>query len=186
MIREIVWYGDNILKEMSSPVDKVDGEIITLIDDMFETMYNANGVGLSAVQIGVLKSVITVGFDEDDGDSVKIALINPEIIEYSDEEECGEEGCLSVPDIRDDVFRSITIKVKYLDIEGNEKILEASDFFARVLQHEIDHINGIMFIDRLEPHQKKIHKKELKDIRIQNQNRVNKKSLKEWKIFYLI
>lgn len=178
MIREIVWYGDNILREISPPVDKVDGEIEILIDDMFETMYDANGVGLSAVQIGVLKSVITVGFNEDDGHSIEIALINPEIIEYSDEEENGEEGCLSIPDVRDDVFRSITIKVKYLDTEGNEKTLEASDFFARVLQHEIDHVNGILFIDRLEPHQKKTHKKELKDIRLQSQNRANKESLR--------
>jgi len=179
MIREIVWYGDNILKEMSSSVDKIDCEIKTLIDDMFETMRNANGVGLSAVQIGILKSVITVGFNDDDENSVEIALINAEIIEYSDEEECGEEGCLSVPNIMDDVFRSTTIKVKYLDIEGVENILEVSDFFARVLQHEIDHTNGIIFIDRLEPHQKKIHKKELKDLRLQSKNRDNKKSLKE-------
>ena len=178
MIREIVWYGDNILKEVSSPVNKIDDEVKTLIDDMFETMYDANGVGLSAVQVGVLKSVITIGFDDDDGNKIEMALINPVIIEENDEEECGEEGCLSVPDIRDDVYRSITIKVKYLDIEGVEQILEASDFFARVLQHEIDHTNGIIFIDRLESYQKKTHKKELKDLRVQSQSRSKKESLK--------
>lgn len=165
MIREIFCYGSSILRNMSLDVDKVDDEIKILIEDMFETMYNANGVGLSAVQIGVLKRVVTVGYEEEDGTEIKIALINPKIIGYGDEEECGEEGCLSIPDVRDDVFRYSTIKVQYIDTEGLHQILEAHNFFARVLQHEIDHTNAVLFIDRLESYQKKTHKKELKEIR---------------------
>ncbi len=179
MIREIVWYGDEVLKQKSHTVEKIDADIKELINDMFETMYQNNGVGLAAVQVNVLKKVIIVGIPQEDESMFEMALINPEIIYHSDEECEGEEGCLSIPDIVDDVFRSTSIKVKYLDIDNNEQILEANDFLARVIQHEIDHTNGILFLDRLESHQKRMHKKDLKFIKSESLKRQNTKSVNE-------
>ncbi|MEI0603899.1 peptide deformylase [Brachyspira alvinipulli] len=168
MLRELVIYGDERLQQVSEKIEKIDDEILTLIDDMFETMYKERGVGLAAVQIGILKRLIVISvpdLDDEKKPDFKLALINPEIIWHSDEMEILEEGCLSFPEIRDDVARYQKIKVKYLDKEGNEQILEAEDYIAKVLQHEIDHTNGISFIDRLESYQKRRLKKELKELR---------------------
>ncbi|WP_297204554.1 peptide deformylase [uncultured Brachyspira sp.] len=168
MLRELVIYGDERLQQVSEKIEKVDDEILTLIDDMFETMYKERGVGLAAVQIGILKRLIVISvpdLDDEKKPDFKLALINPEIIWHSDEMEILEEGCLSFPEIRDDVARYQKIKVKYLDKQGNEQILEAEDYIAKVLQHEIDHTNGISFIDRLESYQKRRLKKELKELR---------------------
>lgn len=176
MIREIVWYGNEILKQKSHTVKKINEDIKKLIDDMFETMRENNGVGLAAVQIGVLKRIIVLGIPKEDESIFEVALINPEIIYHSEEECEGEEGCLSVPDIIDDVFRYTSIKVKYLGIDNNEQILEASHFFARVIQHEVDHTNGILFLDRLESYQKRMHKKDLKYIRSESLKRQNKRA----------
>lgn len=170
MIRDLIIYGDERLQQKSLYIEKVDDEILDLIEDMFETMYKANGVGLAAVQIGILKRLIVISvpnFDneEEEKPDFKLALINPEIIWHSEEKEILEEGCLSFPEIRDEVARYKNIKVKYIDINGEEQILEASDYIAKVLQHEIDHTNGITFIDRLESYQKRRLKKELKELR---------------------
>ncbi|WP_300757711.1 peptide deformylase [uncultured Brachyspira sp.] len=168
MLRELVIYGDERLQQVSEKIEKIDDEIITLIDDMFETMYKERGVGLAAVQIGVLKRLIVISvpdFDDETKADFKLALINPEIIWHGEEKETLEEGCLSFPEIRDDVARYKEIKVKYLDKEGNEQILEAEGYIAKVLQHEIDHTNGISFIDRLESYQKRRLKRELKELR---------------------
>ena len=168
MLRELVIYGDERLQQVSEKIEKIDDEILTLIDDMFETMYKERGVGLAAVQIGILKRLIVISvpdLDDEKKPDFKLALINPEIIWHSDEMEILEEGCLSFPEIRDDVARYQKIKVKYLDKEGNEQILEAEYYIAKVLQHEIDHTNGISFIDRLESYQKRRLKKELKELR---------------------
>lgn len=175
MLRELVIYGDDRLKENSEYVSEVDNEINILIDDMFETMYHENGVGLAAVQIGVLKRVIVISvpdFDDEKKPDFKLALVNPEIIWHNEDTETLEEGCLSIPGIREDVSRYTKIKVKYIDRDNKEQILEAENYVAKVLQHEIDHTNGILFIDRLEPHQKRSLKRALKEIRI---NRNNKK-----------
>ena len=173
MIRDLIIYGDERLQQKSLYIEKVDDEILTLIEDMFETMYKAKGVGLAAVQIGILKRLIVISvpdFDEEEDKysekpDFKLALINPEIIWHSDDKEILEEGCLSFPEIRDEVARYKNIKVKYIDTNGEEKILEAKDYIAKVLQHEIDHTNGITFIDRLESYQKRRLKKELKELR---------------------
>ena len=168
MIRDLVIYGDERLKQESDIVASVDDEIKTLIDDMFETMYSARGVGLAAVQIGVMKRVIVISvpdWDDDKKPDFKMALINPEITWHNEEMEILEEGCLSIPNIRDDVARFTHIKVKYMDTEGNNKEMNAYDYVAKVLQHEIDHTNGILFIDRLEAHQKRRLKRELKELR---------------------
>ena len=168
MNRELVIYGDERLKKISEKIEKIDDKIINLIDDMFETMYKERGVGLAAVQIGVLKKIIVISvpdFDDETKPDFKLALINPEIIWHSDDTETLEEGCLSFPDIRDEVSRYKQIKVKYLDKENKEQILLAEDYIAKVLQHEIDHTNGISFIDRLESFQKRRLKRELKELR---------------------
>lgn len=168
MLRELVIYGDERLQQISEKIEKIDDEILTLINDMFETMYKERGVGLAAVQIGILKRLIVISvpdFDDETKPDFKLALINPEIIWHGEEKEILEEGCLSFPEIRDDVARYKEIKVKYLDKEGNEQILEAEGYIAKVLQHEIDHTNGISFIDRLESYQKRRLKRELKELR---------------------
>ncbi|WP_295162084.1 peptide deformylase [uncultured Brachyspira sp.] len=168
MLRELIIYGDERLKQVSEKIEKIDEEILTLIEDMFETMYKERGVGLAAVQVGILKRLIVISvpdFDDEKKPDFKLALINPEIIWHGEEKEILEEGCLSFPEIRDDVARYKQIKVKYIDKEGNEQILEAEDYTAKVLQHEIDHTNGISFIDRLESYQKRRLKRELKELR---------------------
>lgn len=180
MTRELIWYGNDILKKTSEKVYIIDDEIKTLIADMFETMYKENGAGLAAVQIGVLKRVIVISvpaYEESDNEFendkknksgkeyFSLALINPEIIYKSEKTEIEDEGCLSFPGIRDVVERFYEVHVKYTNIEGKEEILKAKGFMARAIQHEIDHINGITFIERLLPHQKKKLKRELKEIR---------------------
>ena len=173
MIRDLVIYGDERLKQESEVVKIVDEEIKTLIDDMFETMYDARGVGLAAVQIGVMKRVIVISvpdWDDDKKPDFKMALINPEITWHNEEMEILEEGCLSIPNVRDDVARFTHIKVKYMDIDGNNQEMDAYDYVAKVIQHEIDHTNGILFIDRLEPYQKRKHKRNLKEIRNKHKN----------------
>ena len=151
---------DEFLRKKSKPVKDFDENLWELLDDMKETMHQNDGVGIAAVQVGVLKRAVIV-----EPNGMFLELINPEIIWHSDEMEILEEGCLSFPEIRDDVARYQKIKVKYLDKEGNEQILEAEDYIAKVLQHEIDHTNGISFIDRLESYQKRRLKKELKELR---------------------
>lgn len=168
MIRDLVIYGDERLQQVSEKIEKIDNEILTLIDDMFETMYKERGVGLAAVQIGILKRLIVISvpdFDDEKKPDFKLALINPEIVWHGEEMEILEEGCLSFPEIRDDVARYKEIKVKYMDKEGNEQVLETNDYAAKVLQHEIDHTNGISFIDRMESFQKRRLKRELKELR---------------------
>lgn len=171
MTRELVIYGDDTLMEKSLDVQKIDEEILNLIDDMFETMYKSNGVGLAAVQIGILKRIIVISvpdMENEDNPDFELALINPEIIWHGEDTNILEEGCLSFPEIRDEVARYNSIKVKYLDTNNEEQIIEANDYIARVLQHEIDHTNGITFIDRMESYQKRRLKKDLKELRASN------------------
>ncbi len=134
---------DPILREKSKLVPKITPNIHKLLDDMAETMYDAAGVGLAAPQIGILKRVIVL--DPADGTGL-IEMINPEVLETSGNE-IGPEGCLSIPGLHGDVNRYQKIKVKGLDRHGNEVIMEAEDFLARIFQHEIDHLNGVLFTD---------------------------------------
>lgn len=143
-IRNIRKEEDPVLRKISKPVDTIDDKIITLLDDMIETMYDADGVGLAAPQVGILKRVIVI----DIGEGV-IELINPEII-AEDGVQCDNEGCLSLPGITEEVARPRTVKVKGFDRFGNEIIVEGEELLARALCHEIDHLNGILFIDRAE------------------------------------
>lgn len=143
-ILEIKEYGEPILREKALPVEEVTPEILNLIKDMAETMYTASGVGLAASQVGVPKRIILVDGEEDG----LIVLINPMIIK-SEGEVVEEEGCLSVPDIYSQVKRSFKVTIKALNENGDPIEITKEDLIARALQHEIDHLDGILFIDRI-------------------------------------
>ncbi|MBO6825095.1 MAG: peptide deformylase [Sneathiella sp.] len=143
---------DPRLKTISEPVAEVNDEIRKLVDDMFETMYEAPGIGLAAIQVGVQKRLLVVdviGKNDEENDPDPIALINPEITWVSDDDSVYEEGCLSVPAHYADVVRPAEIKVKYLDRDGKEQELHADGLLATCIQHEIDHLDGILFVDHL-------------------------------------
>jgi len=144
-IRTIREEGDPVLRKQSRVVEDVNDKIRLIIDDMIETMYEADGVGLAAPQIGILKRIIVVDIYDDTG--VK-ALVNPEIIEVKGEQ-TGIEGCLSVPGESGTVTRPNYVKIKGLDRNGVEMIYEATEFLARAFCHEVDHLNGILFIDKV-------------------------------------
>ncbi len=140
---KVVEREDPILRKVSKEVPKITPNVLKLISNMLETMYEYNGVGLAAPQVGVLKRIIVV----DIGDG-PIALINPEILERQGSQ-IGQEGCLSCPDMWGDVDRAQYIKIKGITPEGEEVIFEAEDYLARALQHECDHLDGVLFIDKV-------------------------------------
>ena len=148
-IRPILTAPDPRLKAVSTDVEKVDAEIRKLAADMADSMYEADGIGLAAVQIGVPKRVIVMDLDQKDGKKNPRTFINPKIIWASEEMATFEEGCLSVPDIWDDVERPARIKAEYLDLDGKKVELEADGMLATCLQHEMDHLQGVLFIDHL-------------------------------------
>lgn len=152
-VRDIKLIGDTVLRTEARKVKRFDGRLHRLIDDMIETMREAPGVGLAAPQVGVSERVIVVELpeDEEDPQSGRVyEFVNPEIVYVSDEEVEGEEGCLSIPQIVGDVWRAQAVVVKGQDRHGQAQKLEATDWLARVFQHEVDHINGVLFIDRVE------------------------------------
>lgn len=173
MILPIVAYGDPVLRKMGEEISAEYPKIQELIDNMFETMYKSSGVGLAAPQIGLairLFIVDTSGFvDEDEEDEeglkdfVKV-FINPEIIEEDGDDWSFNEGCLSIPDIREDVVRPEQIKIKYLDRDFKEHVEVFDGLKARVIQHEYDHIEGILFTDYLSPLKKRLLKARLNNI----------------------
>jgi peptide deformylase len=148
-IQEIIKIPDKRLRQVSEPVKKVDASIRKLVDDMFETMYKAPGIGLAAIQIGVPKRVVTMDLSKKEDDHKPQVFINPELIWTSDKKATREEGCLSIPDYYEEVERSAEVKVKYQDLDGKTHEIEADGLMATCLQHEIDHTNGVLFIDYL-------------------------------------
>lgn len=151
-IRKIYTSEEQVLRQKAKKVKKIDASIQKLIDDMIETMTDAPGVGLAAPQVGVGLRVIVVGIPEDEDDpqgGTQLQLINPEILR-SDGEQFGEEGCLSIPGYVGIVKRSMDVTVKAQNRKGKEVKVKATGYLARVLQHEIDHVDGILFTDRLE------------------------------------
>ena len=146
-IRPILIAPDPRLKAVSAPVEKVDAEIRKLAEDMADSMYAAEGIGLAAVQIGVAKRVIVMDLDQKDGKKDWRVFINPKITWASEEMATFEEGCLSVPEIWDDVERPARIKAEYLDLDGKKVEIEADGMLATCLQHEMDHLEGVLFID---------------------------------------
>lgn len=148
-IREILTVPHPVLKEVSTPVDAVDDDLRALMDDMLETMYEAPGIGLAAVQIGVPKRVIVMDLAREGEDKQPRYYVNPEITWRSEETAPYEEGCLSVPEVYDEVERPARVKLKYLDYKGNPVEEEAEGLFAVCIQHEMDHLEGVLFIDHL-------------------------------------
>ena len=148
-IRPILPAPDPRQKVVSEPVAKVDGDIRTLVDDMIETMYGADGIGLAAIQVGVPKRVLVMDIDQKDGKKNPKAYINPKILWASEEMVTFEEGCLSVPEIWDEVERPAKIRAEYLDRDGKRHEIEAEGLFATCLQHEMDHLEGVLFLDHL-------------------------------------
>ena len=140
--RQIRIDGDEVLRKKSRPVEKIDDRILTLIEDMVDTMYKADGVGLAAPQIGVLKRIVTI----DVGDGL-IEMINPVILEQSGEQD-GPEGCLSMPGTTGDVKRPMYVKAKYTNTSGETVIVEAEGLLARCICHELDHLDGVLYKDR--------------------------------------
>lgn len=174
-IREIIHIPDPILREVSRPVERVDDELRRLLDDMLETMYDAPGIGLAGIQIGLPLRVVTIDLGEPDEDGAEdgdeaapdettvegrrkrrrnrkhdpIFLINPKILKVSDELSVYEEGCLSIPEYFADVERPARVTVSHVDRDGKEQVIEADGLLATCLQHEIDHLDGKLFIDHI-------------------------------------
>jgi peptide deformylase len=160
-VRKIVTYGHPVLEKVAESVSEIDGKIIDLARDMVLTMHAAPGIGLAAPQVNVGKRVITIDLSVGENPADLIVLINPEFLE-TEGEEVNEEGCLSVPGIHENVKRPARVRVKGLDLKGKEKVLDATGQLARVFCHEIDHINGRLFIEKLSPLKKALVKKRLK------------------------
>jgi peptide deformylase len=147
--REILILPDKRLHKKSEAVTKIDGAIRKLVDDMFETMYGAPGIGLAAVQIGAMKRVVTLDLAKKEEPPKPQVYINPEVVWSSEEKSTYEEGCLSIPEFYSEVERPAQVRVAYLDLEGKSHEITASGLLATCLQHEVDHTNGILFIDHL-------------------------------------
>lgn len=148
-ILKIEMLGSEVLRRPADEVAGPDPELDRLIESMFETMYDAQGIGLAAPQVGISRRLIVV--DVNEPDQVPFAMLNPRIVESSEDRERGEEGCLSIPGITGVVDRPLRVTVEGLDRTGAPMRIEADGMLARCLQHEIDHLDGVLFIDRLSP-----------------------------------
>lgn len=148
-LREIIILPDKRLRSVCKPVAEINDETRALVADMFETMYEAPGIGLAAIQIGVLSRVIVMDLSKREAEAEPRVFINPEITWSSEETSLYEEGCLSIPDIHEDVERPSRVKIRYLDLDGNRQEEDAEGLFATCIQHEVDHLNGILFIDHI-------------------------------------
>jgi peptide deformylase len=169
MIYPITVYGDPVLRKVTTNIEKNYEGLEKLADDMFETMHNAEGVGLAAPQVGLTSRIFVVdlsplGDDEPLLKDFRKAFVNPYIIEKSGDKVLMDEGCLSIPGLREDVLRYSTIRIKYYDVDWNEYDEVYTGFTARVLQHEYDHLDGIMFVDYCSPLKKRLLKGKLLDI----------------------
>ena len=149
-VRRIALLGEDVLREPGVEVEAFDDELRKLVADMLETMYFAEGIGLAAPQIGVSRRICVLDLhDEDDPEAGRWVLVNPVVVGSSDEQDKKPEGCLSIPDMEDVVTRPVRVTVRGFDAEGQAIEVEAEGLLARALQHEIDHLDGILFIDRL-------------------------------------
>ncbi len=146
-IMPIIQLPDPVLRKSSEPIERVDADLDRLVGDMLETMYDAPGIGLAGIQVGVPRRVLVVDVSKDEDERHPQVFINPEILDSSDARATYEEGCLSIPDYYAEVERPATVRVSHLDREGKERVTEAEGLLATCLQHEIDHLNGILFID---------------------------------------
>ncbi len=183
-IREILEVPDPRLKTVSEPVTEFDDELKTLVSDMFDTMYDAPGIGLAAIQVGVPKRVLVIDLQPEDEDAEPVpcdhdghhhthqptkkeprVFVNPEILDPAEDLACYQEGCLSVPDIFADVDRPATCRVRYQDLEGETHEEDMDGLMATCIQHEMDHLEGILFIDHLSRLKRSMALKKLKKLR---------------------
>lgn len=165
-IRDIVLMGDPVLRRPGEEVTVFDEELQELVQDMFETMYHADGIGLAAPQIGLSRRIIVVDLRaQEDEEPRRVAVVNPVVSWQSEEVEKQTEGCLSIPGLEEVVKRPASVRVEGRDPEGKELVVEADGLFARALQHEIDHVNGILFVDRVSPLKRKMLLKKWKKLR---------------------
>jgi peptide deformylase len=148
-LRHIICIPDNRLRAISRPIERIDDDVLRLMDDMLETMYDAPGIGLAAIQLAIPKRVVVIDTSKPDEQNKPICFINPEIVWASEEKRVYEEGCLSIPEFYADVERPTRVKARYLDREGRENEIEADGLLATALQHEIDHLNGVLFVDHI-------------------------------------
>lgn len=147
--REIIILPDKRLRLVSEPVTAIDGEVRKLVDEMLQTMYEAPGIGLAAIQVAVPKRVVTLDIAKKDEERNPQVFINPEVVWSSEETSTYEEGCLSIPEYYEEVERPTRVKVRYVDLKGDAQEVEANGLLATCLQHEIDHLNGVLFIDHI-------------------------------------
>ncbi|WP_176086617.1 peptide deformylase [Martelella sp. HB161492] len=140
---------DPILRKVSAPVERVDDELKKLAGDMLETMYEAPGIGLAAIQVGVPRRMLVLDVSKDENKKEPMVFINPSILSMSDDRSVYEEGCLSIPDFFAEVERPAMVTVRYTDLDGKEQQVEADGLLATCLQHEMDHLDGVLFIDYL-------------------------------------
>ena len=161
-------YPHPVLKQKTEKVEKVDGEIRKLLDDMLETMYASGGCGLAAPQVGISKKIVVIDIAHEDEEANPLYFVNPEITWRSEEKQCSEEGCLSIPGQRADVERNYSVKVKYLDYNGVEQEMLAEDFLAKAIQHELDHLDGVLYIDHLSRLKRQMLLKKLDKFRKEN------------------
>jgi peptide deformylase len=160
-IRPIVMYGDPVLHQPASPVERVDDEIRALVHDMIATMYAAPGIGLAAPQVGVPLRVIVIDLSVGEDPKQVIKLVNPEFLEREGEQK-HEEGCLSIPGYAGSPTRPARVSVRGLDTEGQERVYTATELLARAFCHEIDHLDGLVFVDRLSPLKRDLMKRKLR------------------------
>jgi peptide deformylase len=166
-ILPITVFGDNILRKKAAPVTEINDDLISIVRDMFVTMNNANGIGLAANQVGVNRRVFIVDVSPVEGyEKFKpMTLINPKIVSKSDELEPYEEGCLSIPELKSEVIRPKGIEISFFDLDMKENKIEVDDLVSRVIQHELDHLNGVLFVDHLDEETQKKIKKHLNKIK---------------------
>ena len=171
MMRKILIEPDPILRQKSKPLENVNDETRKLMDEMLETMYQAPGIGLAAVQIGILKKIVVIDVSKEKEKKSPLFLVNPEILNRSKETSIYEEGCLSLPGQFAEIERPSECLLKYIDYHGKEKQLKADGLLATCIQHEVDHLNGILFVDYLSKLKKDMivkkllkYKKEIKKI----------------------
>lgn len=146
---DIITLPDPLLKQVSEPVEQVDDSLRKLMDDMLQTMYEAPGIGLAAIQVAVPKRIIVMDTSRDEDNKRPFFMVNPKILERSSEMSLYEEGCLSIPEVYAEVERPAKVRVEFINREGKPQELEAEGILATVIQHEVDHLDGVLFIDHL-------------------------------------
>ena len=146
-IKPLIILPDPLLRQVSKPIERFDADTRRLASDMFETMYDAPGIGLAAIQVGIERRMLVIDVAREGEEKQPLVFINPTVVASSDERSVYEEGCLSIPDYYAEVERPAKVTVEYFDVEGAKQTVEADGLLATCLQHEIDHLNGVLFID---------------------------------------